>query len=141
MGGWGGSCSSGWTVVVLYLSESTASDNPASEDAFMDSLFLKVSLFLTHKGPKAVWQRTPGCRGQKLKSGQRRDRETEKERKRGVESKKPLLPGSRSLSWSQNGLIPLYPAVLPHFGRPLPCGEEEKASYLHQITFLYTPPH
>lgn len=79
--------------MVLYLSESTASDNPVSEDAFMDSLFLKVSFFFffkTHKGPKAVWQRTPGCRGQKLKSGQRRDRKRES----GRESKKPLLPGS-----------------------------------------------
>lgn len=32
-------------MTVLYLSESTASDNPVSEDAFMDSLFLKVSFF------------------------------------------------------------------------------------------------
>ncbi len=39
------------------------------------------------------------------------------------------------------GLIPLCPVVLPHFGRPLPSYEEETASYLHQITFLYTPPH
>lgn len=34
--------------MVLYLSESTASDNPVSEDAFMDSLFLKVSFFFKH---------------------------------------------------------------------------------------------
>lgn len=38
-----------WIVVVLNVSESTASDNPVSDDAFMDSLFLKVSLmFLKH---------------------------------------------------------------------------------------------
>lgn len=40
---WGNS----WNETVLYLSESTASDNPVSEDAFMDSLFLKVSFFFS----------------------------------------------------------------------------------------------
>lgn len=78
-----------------------------------------------------MWRRTPGCRGQKLKSGQRRDRKRES----GGESKKA------SSARFKYGLIPLYPAVLPHFRRPLPRREEEKASYLHQITFLYTPPH
>lgn len=42
--------------MVLYLSESTASDNPVSEDAFMDSLFLKVSFFFFLKHTKAQKQ-------------------------------------------------------------------------------------
>lgn len=41
-----GAVGNSWNGMVLYLSESTASDNPVSEDAFMDSLFLKVSFFV-----------------------------------------------------------------------------------------------
>lgn len=153
-------CSGMWPLWTFF-SESTASDNPSSflffslEDAFTDSLQVKVSFFFIHKGPKAVWQCTPECKKGSGWSSQTGGGATEREREKSREvddqqqskkkikkERKPLLPAVNNAFPAQNGLIPLCPAVLPHCGWPLPCCEEEEtASYLHQITFLYTPPH
>lgn len=125
------------------------------EDAFTDSLQIKVSFFFHTQRPKSsVAVHTRMQKGQRLKFTERRsDRKREREVKRGGRStteekkerkkeNKPLLPALKNAFPAQNGLIPLCPAVLPHCGWPLPCCEEEEtASYLHQITFLYTPPH
>lgn len=101
---------------------------------------IKVSFFFAYtKAQKHCGNAHQNAEGSSWGSARREDRKREVKRGRG--SEKPLLPGWNTFPGLKMGLIPLCPVVLPHFGRPLPSCTEETASYLHQITFLYTPPH
>lgn len=102
----------------------------------MDSLQVKVFFFNTQRPKSTVAMHT---RMQRAAEIQREERQRDRKIEKG--SEKPLRPGPNTFPGLKMGLIPLCPVVLPHFGRPLPFCEEETASYLHQITFLYTPPH
>lgn len=70
-----------------------------------------------------------------------RQKEERKVKRGGEDQKKPLLPGLNYISCSK-WTYPSLPCCFATFWMAPPfCCEEETASYLHQITFLYTPPH